>query len=62
MDIVLGGYITKFSIVCTHSYIVNKIKLFKVQHGRYLKLLSTWIKMLLCDKGVLKLEYDHPSS
>jgi hypothetical protein len=62
LDSVLGGYITEFSIDCTQSYSVVERELFKGPHGRYLKSLSTWIKMLLCDKGVMKMEYDHPSS
>jgi hypothetical protein len=62
MDSVLGGYITEFSIDCTQSYSVVEREFFKGPHRRYLKSLSTWIKMLLCDKGVMKLESDHPSS
>jgi hypothetical protein len=62
LDSVLGGYITEFSIECTQSYSVVEREFFKGPCGRYLKSLSTWVKMLLCDKGVMKLESDHPSS
>jgi hypothetical protein len=62
LDSVLGGYITEFSIDCTQSYSVVEREFFKGPHGRYLKSLSTWIKMLLCDKGVMKMESDFPSS
>jgi hypothetical protein len=62
LDSVLGGYITKFSIDCTQSYSVAEREFFKGPCGRYLKSLSTWIKMLLCDKGVMKMESDFPRS
>jgi hypothetical protein len=62
LDSVLGGYINEFSIDCTRSYNVVERELFKSLCGRYLKSLSTWIKMLLCDKGVMQMEYDCPSS
>jgi hypothetical protein len=62
MDSVLGGYIINFSIDCTQSYIVVERELFKYSHGIYLKSLSTWVKILLCDNGVMKLESHHPSS
>jgi hypothetical protein len=61
LDSVLGGYITEFSIDCTQSYSVVERDLFKGLRGRYLKLLSTWIKMLLCDKVTMKMESDCPS-
>jgi hypothetical protein len=62
LDNVLEGCITEFNIDCTQSYSVAEREFFKVPHGRYLKSLSTWIKKLLCDKGVMKMESDFPSS
>jgi hypothetical protein len=61
MDSVLGGYITEFAIDFTHSYSVVEREFFKGPREIYLKSLSTWIKMLLCDKGVMKMEFDFPS-
>jgi hypothetical protein len=62
MDSVLGGYIIEFDIDSTQSYSSTERALFKGPRGRYFKSLSTWVKMLLCDKWVMKLESDHPSS
>jgi hypothetical protein len=62
LDSILGGYITEFSIECTQSYSVAEREFFKGPRGRYLKSLSTWIKMLLCDKGVVKMKSNFPSS
>jgi hypothetical protein len=61
MDSVLGGYITEFAIDCTQSYSPTEIELFKGLCGIYQKSLSTWVNMMLCDRGVMKLESDHPS-
>jgi hypothetical protein len=58
LNSVLGGYITEFAIDCTQSYSVTEREFFKGPHGRYLNTLSTWIKMLLCDKNVMKMESD----
>jgi hypothetical protein len=60
LESVLGGYITVFVIDCIHSYSVAKREFFKGLCGRYLKQLSTWVKMLLCHKGVMKMEPNHP--
>jgi hypothetical protein len=60
MDSVLGSYITKFYIDCTQSYSVSEREFFKGMCEIYLKSLSTRIKMLLCDKVVMKMEYDFP--
>jgi hypothetical protein len=62
MDSVLGDYIIEFDIDSTQSYSSIERELFKGPHGRYFKSLSTWVKMLLCDKGVMKLESNRPSS
>jgi hypothetical protein len=55
---VLGGYVTEFSIDCTQSYSVVERELFKGPCGRYLKSISMWIKMLLCDKESMTMESD----
>jgi hypothetical protein len=58
LNSILGGYITDFVVDCTQSYSVTKRDLFKGPPGRYLSTLSLWIKMLLCDKNVMKMESD----
>jgi hypothetical protein len=62
LDSVLGDYITKFAIECTQSYNDVEREFFKVMCERYLKSPSTWVKMLLCDKRVMKMESIFPSS
>jgi len=59
---VLGGYFTEFVIDCTQSYSVVERELFKGPHKIYLKSLSTWINMLLYDKGFMNMESVFPSS
>ena len=62
LDSLFGGYDIEFATKCTQSYSATDKKLFKGLRGRYLKALSTWFKIFLCDKGVMRLEYDHPST
>jgi hypothetical protein len=59
LDSILGGYINEFSIDCTHSYSTVEREFFKDPRERYLRSLSTWIKMLLCDKGIMRMESDY---
>lgn len=58
LDNVLGGYVTKCSIDFTHSYSAAEIEFFKESHGRYLKSMYMLIKMLLCDKNIMRMEFD----
>jgi hypothetical protein len=58
---VYKGVILLSFIDYTQSYSVSKREFVKGLRGRYFKSLSTWVKMLLCDKGFMKLESDHPS-
>jgi len=62
LNSVLGGYVTEFMIDYTQPYSAAKRELFKGPRGRYLKSLSTWLNMFPCDKGVMKMEFDYPSS
>jgi hypothetical protein len=62
LDNNLGGYATKFTIDENQYYSTLERDFFKGSRGRYLKSLYTSIKMLLCDKDVMKLESDYPSS
>lgn len=55
----LYGYITEFFVDYTKSYSVAEINLFKGPRGRYLRAMIFWIKMALCDKGILKMECDN---
>ena len=47
---------TEFTIDTLKEYSKVKRIFFKGYHGKYLNSLNLWIKMLLCEKGVLKLE------
>jgi hypothetical protein len=51
LDRILGGYIL--------SYIVAEMDFFKKVHGRFMKLLGTWINMLLCDKCIMTMQSDY---
>jgi hypothetical protein len=57
-DRILGGYITKFAVYCIQSYSVAGRDFFKGLHGRFLKSLGTWIKMLLCENNMMIMESD----
>jgi hypothetical protein len=52
----MGSYITDFAVDCTQYYSVAEMDFFKGLWERYLSVLSTWIKKLLCDKNVMKME------
>jgi hypothetical protein len=58
LDNILGGYITEFAVDCTQSYSVTEMDLFKGTCGRFMKSLGTGIKVLLCDKCVMKMDSD----
>jgi hypothetical protein len=58
LDNILGGYITEFVVDCTQSYNVTKRDFFKGPHGRFMKSLGMWIKMLLCDKFIMAMQSD----
>jgi hypothetical protein len=58
LDSILGGYITKFAVDCIQSYNIAERDFFKGPCGRLLKSLVMGIKMLLCDKNVMIMEYD----
>jgi hypothetical protein len=58
LDSVLGGYVTEFVVDCIQLYSVAERDLFKGPHGRFLKSLNTWIKMLLCEKNVMIMKSD----
>ena len=47
---------TEFAVDTLKAYNEAERIFFKGYHGKYLNSLNLWIKMLLCEKGVLKLE------
>ena len=50
---ILGRFVTKFVVDSTISYDEAEQIFFKGPRGKYLKYLKLWIKMLVCEKGVL---------
>ena len=52
----LEGFVTKFAVDTLKAYNEVERIFLKGYDGRYLNSLNLWIKMLLCKKGVLKLE------
>ena len=55
LDKILEGYITKFTINIVKSYGSGKREFFEGTKGRLLLYLQLWIKMLICEKGGLKM-------
>ena len=53
VDNILEGYITEFLVDTITSYNEAERKKFQGSHSRYLSSLKMWIKMLLCEKGIL---------
>ena len=52
----LEGFITEFAVDTLKAYNKAERVFFKGYHGKYLNSLNLWIKMLLCEKGVLRLD------
>ena len=55
VDKILQGYITEFVVDTITSYSEVERNFFQGPHGRYLSSLKTWIKMLVRDKGILRM-------
>ena len=55
VDSILQGYITEFEVEMITSYSEAKRNFFQGPRRRYLLSISTWIKMLVYEKGVLQL-------
>ena len=51
VDSILQGYITNFAVEMITSYSEAKIIFFQGPQRRYLLSISTWIKMLVYEKG-----------
>ena len=55
MDNILEGYITEFAVDSTKSYNKEEMEFFNGPRGRFLLSLQLSIKMLVCEKGILKM-------
>ena len=55
VDSILQGYITKFVVEIITSYSEAERNFFQGPRRRYLLFISTWIKMLIYEKGILQL-------
>jgi len=55
---ILGGYITEFAVDTVNSYSAAEREFFEGLRGKFLNSLKLWTKMLLCEKGVLRMESD----
>ena len=55
VDSILQGYITKFTVETITSYSEVKRSFFQGPRRRYLLSMSTWIKMLIYENGILQL-------
>ena len=53
VDNILKGYITEFVVEVITSYSEAEINFFQGPRRRYLLSISTWIKMLVYEKGIL---------
>ena len=56
VDRILEGYITDFFVDTITSYSEVERKIFQGPIGIYLTSLRIWIKMLVCEKGILRME------
>ena len=55
LDRIIGGFITEFTVDTSVSYNEAERCFLKGPRGKYVKSMNTWIKMLLCEKRVMKL-------
>ena len=56
VDSILQGYITEFAVDTITSYSEAEINFFQGPRRRYLLSISTWIKLLTYEKGLLHLD------
>ena len=52
----LQGFVIDFTIDTLKAYSEAERIFFKGYHGKYLNSLNLWIKMLLCEQGILRLD------
>ena len=58
MDSILEGYIIEFVVDTTKSYSEEEREFFNGPKGRFLLSLQLSIKMLICEKGILKMHLE----
>ena len=58
IDKILEGYITDFIVDTIKSYNDLERDIFKGPRGIFLVSFQLWIKMLICEKGILKMKSD----
>ena len=58
IDIILEGYITEFTVDTVKSYSDAEREFFKGPRGIFLLSLELWIKILICEKGILKMKFE----
>jgi hypothetical protein len=59
LDSIVEGFIIEFAIDTVKSYNETKKEFLHGPQGRYIRLLYTSIKILLYNKGVMKMESDN---
>jgi hypothetical protein len=58
LDSIVAGFITEFAVDTTKSYSATEQEFLRGPHGRYIRSLYTYIKILLYNKGVMTMESD----
>ena len=58
VDSILEEYIIEFYVDTITSQSEAERIFFQGPRGRYLKYLRIWIKILVCEKGILRMEFD----
>ena len=58
----MEGYITQFAVDTNKAYIETERELFNGPRGRFLLSLKLSIKMLVCEKGILKMQLEQWNS
>ena len=57
-DSILGGYIMEIAVDAIKPYSETEREFFQGTQCRYLKCLKLWIKILVCEKGIQRMESD----
>ena len=55
----LEGFVTEFVVDTLKAYNEAERYFFKGYRSKYLNSLNLWIKMLLCEQGILRLDAEH---
>ena len=54
----MEGYITEFVVDTVKSYNDTEREFFKGPRGIFILSLQLWIKMLICEKEIMKMNFD----